>query len=64
MKTCERCGRAITYGVNGCQMMNICFKCNGGYPDYSRNKSNFHWNAQDYDALDFVEGKCIKEEGI
>lgn len=61
MKTCLTCGKEIIYGINGCQMMNICFDCNGGYPDYSRNKSNFRWNLPDYDALDYTEGRCIKD---
>ena len=62
MKTCLRCGKEIIYGVNGCQMMNICFKCNGGFPDYSRNKSNFHWNSANLDELDALEDRCINDE--
>jgi len=39
MKTCRKCGTEITNGVNGCSFLgDICFKCNGGYPDYSRLK--------------------------
>ena len=60
MKKCVRCGREIVNGINGCMLLNECFCCNGGYPNYSRNQSNFHWNNADWDALDAIEGKCMK----
>lgn len=59
MKRCITCGKEIINGINGCQMMNECFDCHGGYPDYSRNKSNFHWNNGSWNDLDAVEDRCL-----
>ena len=56
---CSKCGKEIIYGINGCQMMKECFDCHGGYPDYSHNKSNFHWNNGSWDDLDAAEDKCL-----
>lgn len=61
MKYCVKCGTEIKNGLNGCMMLNVCFDCNGGYPDYSRNKSNFHWNSTDWNDLDAAEDRCIKD---
>lgn len=62
VKKCIKCGKEIVNGVNGCMLLNKCFDCHGGYPDYSRNQSNIHWSNADWDALDTVEGKCMKGE--
>lgn len=61
MKKCIKCGREIVNGVNGCQMLAECFKCRGGYPDYSRNKSNFHWGRENWEDLDALEDRCIRD---
>jgi len=62
MKTCPLCGKEIINGVNRCQMMKVCFDCNGGFPDYSRNQSLHHWNNVDWNELDAAEGRCLREE--
>lgn len=37
MKVCRECGVEIINGINGCQITgDICFKCRGGFPDYSK----------------------------
>ena len=61
MKKCVKCGREIVNGVNGCQMMDECFECHGGYPDYSRNKFIFHWSKANWDNLDALEDRCIRD---
>ena len=34
MRRCSKCGEEIVNGVNGCSFMTICFRCNGGPPEY------------------------------
>ena len=60
MKRCIKCGKKIVYGVNGCSMLNDCFDCRGGYPDYSRNKSNF--KKMDDGAADYWEGRILARQ--
>ena len=60
MKRCIKCGKKIVYGVNGCSMLNDCFECRGGHPDYSRNKSNF--KLSDNGAADYWEGRILARQ--
>lgn len=59
MKKCIKCGKEIKYGINGCQLMNECFKCHGGFPQYAKatRKENIS-----YDELDAMEDRCLRDE--
>ena len=58
MKKCEKCGKEIVNGVNGCQLMKICFECNGGFPDYPK-YSYASAERPSWDELDAAEDKCL-----
>lgn len=34
MKKCVKCNCEIVNGENGCMMLDVCYKCNGGFPVY------------------------------
>lgn len=38
-KICRKCGAIITNGINGAQMLEVCFTCNGGAPRYPKPSS-------------------------
>lgn len=63
MRTCEKYGTEIINGINGCQLMKICFKCNGGFPDYSRSQRRFN-QVITWDDLDYLEGRCLGDSEI
>ena len=60
MKKCAKCGCEIVNGVNGCQLMDICFNCHGGYPKYpSPTEANdYVTNWKETDAL---EDMCVRD---
>ena len=60
VKKCVKCGKPITNGVNGCAMMDECFDCHGGYPDYSRNKSNYRYDSGE-ESL-YWEGRILARQ--
>ena len=60
MKKCIKCGCEIEYGVNGCMLMNECFECHGGYPNYIKSTKNIF--SISWDELDYIEGKCLGSE--
>lgn len=61
MKTCEKCGCKIENGVNGCMIMNECFRCHGGYPKYPKTeKKPFGWNLTEAE-IDGLESRCIRD---
>lgn len=60
MKKCIKCGKIITNGINGCSMMKECFDCHGGFPDYSRNKSNRKRSSDE--GEDYWEGRILSRQ--
>lgn len=57
MKKCIKCGSEITNGINGCEALNECFVCHGGYPKYApavTKRESYSW-----DELDALEDRCI-----
>ena len=58
MKICPICGKEIINGINGCQLMNECFDCHGGYPKYAPATNR---NVIDWNALDALEDRCIRD---
>ena len=61
MRKCVICGCDIEYGINGCMLMNECFKCHGGFPKYPKPTAKpFGWNLSDSE-LDDLEGRCIDD---
>ena len=59
MKKCIRCGIEIINGINGCEILNECFTCHGGYPKYTpaSKRETYSW-----DELDALEDRCINDE--
>ena len=58
MKKCSKCGKQIIYGVNGCQLIDECFICHGGYPKYpaATKRETVDWNE-----LDALEDRCVRD---
>jgi len=56
MKRCIKCGSEIINGINGCEILNECFTCHGGYPKYAptSKRETYSW-----DELDAIEDRCI-----
>ena len=57
MKKCAKCGVPIEYGVNGCMLMDICFSCNGGYPQYPPATKRGLIENDEY--FDYIESLCV-----
>ena len=57
-KICPVCGKEIINGINGCQLMNECFDCHGGYPKYAPATKR---NVIDWNTLDALEDRCIRD---
>lgn len=57
MKKCIRCGVEIVNGQNGCQLLDVCFCCNGGHPVYPAPRKIDYPESVDY--LDWIEDKCL-----
>lgn len=57
-KICKKCGKDITYGINGCMLMDVCFECYGGFPKYApaHKTSSYSW-----DDMDALEDRCIND---
>ena len=65
-KFCVHCGKPITYGVNGCMLLTICFQCHKEltghyYPQYldilkttPKQRAVISW-----DDLDALEDSCL-----
>ena len=60
MKRCIKCGCEIENGTNGCMMLPDCFKCHGGYPDYSKSVSTR--TEISLDELDAIEARCLGDD--
>ena len=59
MKKCIRCGTEIINGINGCEILNECFTCHGGYPKYTPASKG---ETDSWDELDALEDRCINDE--
>lgn len=59
MKKCIKCGREIINGVNGCQLLNDCFDCRGGYPTYPAPRQARE--TVSWDELDALEDRCVND---
>lgn len=57
-KHCKECGRPIMYGINGAQMLDLCLDCYN--PKYHCPPTPVR--KDDWDELDAMEDRCIKEE--
>lgn len=57
MKKCIKCGVEIVNGQNGCQLLDVCFCCNGGHPVYPAHRKIDYPEEMDY--LDWIEDKCL-----
>jgi hypothetical protein len=57
MKRCIKCGCEIVNGVNGCTLMQDCFKCHGGFPVYPVPVVKDCPYGPDY--LEYAEGRCL-----
>lgn len=53
-KICRKCGAIITNGINGAQMLEVCFYCNGGAPRYPKPHSQPRtiYGAEEEDAAE------------
>lgn len=63
MKICSKCGKEIIYGINGCQMMNECFECHGGFPQYAKATGRYVKVISE-DELDAMEDRCLRDEEV
>lgn len=57
MKKCIKCGVEIVNGQNGCQLLDVCFCCNGGRPVYPAPRKIDYPESMDY--LNWIEDKCL-----
>ena len=57
MKTCKKCGCEIVLGVNGCTLMEECYKCHGGFPVYPVPIVKEYPDSMDY--MEYWESKCL-----
>ena len=66
MKKCTKCGKSIINGENGCMIMDICFTCNGGYPQYNKKSIKFTQTAdeayEEMNTLETLANKALKGE--
>lgn len=61
MKKCIKCGTIITNGINGCQMLEECFSCHGGYPVYAKTGLSPNRVITD-DDMDAIEDRCLQAD--
>lgn len=55
-KRCRICGTEIKNGENGCAVMDICFTCNGGAPQYNTPCRPHYTNTAE--ELDILEARA------
>lgn len=61
MRTCEKCGCEIENGVNGCMLLNECFKCHGGFPRYPKpSEKPIIWNLSEAE-INYLESRCVRD---
>ena len=55
-----KCGKEIVDGVNGCQLLDECFICHGGYPKYAKSCTT-SGGYLSWEELDILEDRCLND---